>query len=282
MRKPLFGIALLVLAFAMAAIGADDPFTGTWRDRMVDYPQLILAPVSGGISIQEGTGKPEIVPYGEETPVLAPEGIRQRFKTTRNIVRIDDHTLKSTVSNDGEVGIRETATASADGKHFTRVQEFGENRKIITDYERVGPVPPGDLFFGTWKRAVSKNSPTRTIKTDGDSFEWSTNGPFPGMAPGLTGKFDSKEYQGSGLLSSSTYRLKRVDDHTIEIVRTMLPREIPKELAAGMSPELAARIKAGFETRELWQVKGNILTITSRDQDGTQSKPEVAKYERVK
>jgi hypothetical protein len=285
MRKPLIGVAWLVLACAVPAISAEDPFTGIWRDRMVDYPQLILAPVSGGISIQEGRGKPEIVPYGEDTPILPPEGIVQRFKSTRNIFRIDNHTLKSAVSHDGEVGIKETATASADGKYFTRVREFGENLRLIIDYERVGSVPSGDAFFGTWKRAISENSPSRTVKVDGDDFEWSALVPDgrPGiMAPGLTGKFDGREYQGRGLLRAYTFVLKRIDARTIEITGKTPPREIPQDLAANISPKTAASAAKGREIREIWQVKGDILTITSQDQDGTQSKPAVAKYERVK
>ena len=151
MKHRMLSITAMVFVLWMIALAADDPFTGTWRDRMVEFPLMVLAPASGGISIQEGTGKPEIYPYGEDTPVVPSKGMRGGFKSTRNIVRIDSHTIKGTLSVDGNAMSNATGTASADGKHYTLATDYSDGSKGTTEYDRVGPVPSGDLFFGTWR-----------------------------------------------------------------------------------------------------------------------------------
>ena len=272
MRKQIMTAAVFILVHAAAASAADDPFTGTWQETIL----LILAPVSGGISIQDGTQKPEIVLYGQDTP-------RTNGFTT-NTVRIDDRTLQSTISRNGEVSFNETATSSADGKHFARVEEFLDSSKLTYEYDRIGPVPSGDLFFGSWKqilvnigaRTISR---ARTVKVDGDSFEWTGPGP---LKPGLTGKFDGREYQGRGFFGIFTYVLKRTDDHTIEMVRKEAHPENRPDWAAEISAETEPSVSKVSESREIWRVKGDILTITSQDQDGTQSEPTVQEFERVK
>jgi hypothetical protein len=149
MKGRLFVLVVLVLAFAAAVMAADNPVTGTWQAFLPVLPvgggQVIISPASGGISIQMDEGKPETALYGKDSSITG--GIW-------NIVRIDDHNLKSTASRqDGKMVVNETATVSVDGNHYTRTQvEVSSGQKSILEYERVGPMQKGDAFWGTWKR----------------------------------------------------------------------------------------------------------------------------------
>jgi hypothetical protein len=45
---------------------------------------------------------------------------------------------------------------------------------------------------------------------------------------------------------------------------------------------MLASLAESHESKEIWQVKGDILTITSQDLDGDQGGPRVQEFERVK
>jgi hypothetical protein len=262
MRKRLIAIALVVLALAAIALASDDPFTGTWRevpsktgDSVQD--QLIMAPIGDGITIQETGNKPTTASYGKDIPY---EG-----GSTINIVKVDDHTLTSTiVINNGKNVIKETGTVSFDGKHYTRsLETIGNGRKpLILEYDRVGSVQSGDAFFGTWK-SIPRPPLTYTLKVDGETFDWSI-----GDRHTVTAKFDGKEYKRDN--GTFTMQLKRIDDHTIEIVQKP-------------SNDKSKELFNGRELKDLWQVNGNTLIVTGTRQspNNVQSKS-VVEFERIK
>jgi hypothetical protein len=250
-------IVSLVLALAAITFAADDPITGTWRrvpsktggNNLGQSNRLILAPTSDGISVQQGESKPDIAYYGKDSP-FAGGG-------TYNIVRVDAHNLKSTASLDGKVLINETAAVSPDGKHYTRILEMvGAARKATIEYERVGPIPSGDAFFGTWQEIArpSQTGPlTYTVMIDGDTFDFSgSNGSI------YKGKLDGKEYKRPE--DDSTMQARRIDGQTIE---------------------LSFRTVQGIAATHLWQLKGNNLTRTTRI-GNAQGQGSVTEFERVR
>jgi hypothetical protein len=232
----------LTLVLATAAMAAD-PFTGTWqldpsKTEDTNPVQLTLAPSSNGISIQTDDQKPAIAIYGKDSPL--------NDGTIINLVRVDDHTLKSALNRDGKLQFKETATVSADGKHYSRVQEGTSGNKATLVYKRIGAAPAGDAFLGTWQQEVSKtiNEPatTYTIKIDGGTLDFTRN-----KTHVITAKFDGKSYEAR---NNATWQLKRIDDHTVEVIR---------------------KTSAGTSTDQ-WRVKGQTLSITSVG-TGAQGKP---------
>jgi hypothetical protein len=280
MRNKILVVAALVLALGVMVFGAAEPFTGAWRQVPVpsnkggsNSDQLRLIPSSDGFSVQNNSpsklflspnsdgitiqategGKPNVLHYGKDYP--SEDG------TTWNTVRIDSHTLKSTFTQGGKVRLNETATVSPDGKHYTRIREaVGFPLKETLEYNRIGPVPAGDAFFGTWQEIVKETGPmTYRIKVEGDTFEIGADG-----APGVfKAKLDGKEYKHPTY--DTTMQAKRRDAQTIEILF-----KNPADLAS-----------KGPGRPMLWQVKGNMLTLTL-SMSGAQSKPIVQEFERAK
>jgi len=209
---------------------------------------LILAPNGDGITI-EGNGQNAVTHYGKD--FLSDDG------TTWNIVRIDDHTLKSTFAINGKVIVNETATVSPDGKRYTRVQQpVGGSGKATIEHERIGSVPAGDLFFGTWKRIPRPDTTgplTVTLKVDSETFDLTQRSRHM-----LTAKFDGKDYiPEAGIVA---VQVKRIDRYTIEMVQKIANSPI---------------------ATTLWQVKGDILTRTLKA-SGAQGQPNVQEFERAK
>jgi hypothetical protein len=120
-------------------------------------------------------------------------------------------------------------------------------------------VAADDPFTGTWRDVQQQASQQReplTIKIDGDVFDASSCPAYPGK---LTIKLDGNESKTG--LGEQTVQAKRIDDQTIEIIK-----------------------KGGFLSGTiLYQVKGNILTLTypGRSPDNKSSKI-VKQFERVK
>jgi hypothetical protein len=245
----------LVLVMVACAVAADDPFNGTWQTKYDSFPQLrqlIIAPVDGGVSIQQGEGKPEIILYGKDT--LRADG------NTINATRIDGHTIKTTTSRDGKVLQSTTGTVSADGMQFTPIIESDGGRMTPRAYDRIGPVPSGDAFFGTWKQNVV---PTiYVLKVDSETFDWTLNG-----KPRLTAKFDGTEYKNS--LGAMT-TLKRIDPYTIEMISKLPAPKASNDLASKLPPEM----------KMVWKVKNNTLTLTQGRNDVTAGT--TMEFERVK
>ena len=245
---------LATLAMVVITFAADDPFTGTWREipSRTDsggQSNLILTPNGDGITIEGGNGQKGIIRYGKD--YLSSDG------TTWNIIRVDDHTLKSTFALNGKIIVNETATASPDGKRYTRAQQrVGSTETTTMEFERVGPVPTGDAFFGTWKPAVGAGEAgplTYTLKVDRETCEISRYGKH-----WVTAKFDGKDYKLEDG-SNSTVQLKRVDNHTFEMVQKF--------------------DSISLQT-VIWQVQGNTLTRTVSRPRAQQ--PTVREFERIK
>ena len=248
----LIGIAL-VLIMVTVVMAADDPFNGTWRalPSKSDNAQsglLILAPFTDGISIQESEGRKTNATYGLDTPYVI---------GSIKVVRIDDHNLASTLSLNGKVGITETGKVSPDGKHYTRSQELMDTgQKEAIEYDRVGSVPAGDAFFGTWQQVFPKPKPsgplTYTIKIDGDSFYFagSSNSSYKG-------KLDGKEQKLPE--DGSIMQARRIDTQTIE---------------------LSFKTTVGIAGTMLWQVKGNTL-IRTISITNAQGQSRAVEFERV-
>lgn len=206
---------------------------------------------------------------------------------------MDGHNFRITIALNGKVAFKESASVSSDGKHYTRIRQSVDGAgKITYEYDRVGSAPRGDVFWGTWRLVAKTPANTRTVKVDGENFEWSLNAaelaallPAAADLPSVffSGKLDGKEYQETADGDVLTHRLRRIDKNTIEVISKMPSRKMPKDLEANASPELAALYK-GQEHKDLWQIKGNILSITTsiRFQDGSQGSPFVIEYERVK
>jgi hypothetical protein len=280
MKCRILAIIALVVAFGVIAFGAADPFTGAWRQVQVpsnkgnskpdqlrlipssdgfsiknnSSSKLILSPNSNGITIQASEGgKPNILQYGKD--YLSNDG------TTWNTVRVTDHMLKSAFTQGGKIIINETATVSPDGKRYTRIRELvGSPRKETLEYNRVGPAPAGDAFFGTWQEIVSETGPlTYRIKVEGDTFEIGADG-TPEV---FRAKLDGKEHKHPTY--EATMQAKRSDAQTIEILFKN-------------SADLASK---GPGRPMLWQVKGDTLTLTLST-GGPQSKPINQEFERVK
>jgi hypothetical protein len=271
MQKRIFVIALLVLALAAVGFAADDPFTGTWRmvppslgngaPQQQVPQQLIVSPMEGGISIQRSSEKPIAGKYGQDLAIA--DG------STINIVRVDDHNIKNTISQNGKITGTQTGSVSPDGKRYSWIWERVGGGKTTLGYDRVGPVPAGDAFFGTWQVVLSNPRPeqsgpsTYTLIVDGETFDWSI-----GDRHTVTAKFDGKEYKRDN--GTFTMQLKRIDDHTIEIVQKP-------------SNDKAKELFNGRELKDLWQVNGNTLIVTGTRQspDNVQSKS-VVEFERIK
>lgn len=236
--------ATTILAFALVvpAMAAEDPFMGTWWATS----QWTLSPNGDGFSIQRNGGMLHIGSYGKD--FLSEDGY------TANIVRVDDHTLARTNLRDGIFHSQETNIVSPDGKHFTRIVEFANfSNKITVEYERIGSVPTGDAFFGTWRKRSLMT--TLTITIDSRTFNTAENSAHTINAFKLNGN----ESKGS---LGETYRAKRIDARTIEVIR---------------------KLPQNFEQTSLWQVQGDTLlvtsTVTAPDKEPLKS---VSSYERMK
>jgi hypothetical protein len=227
---------------------ADDPFTAVWRATS----QLIMAPTADGISIQPNGEKPIIATYGKDYLMTG---------YTANTVRVDDHTLKTTHFSlmDGKVTSIRTETVSPDGKHY--IQEYGlppelsqrgVSRKV--EYDRVGPVPSGDAYFGTWRQTSPLD--IYTIKIEGETFALINNG-----RPNFAVKLDGNESESSLL----TFQAKRIDAQTIEVI-----------LKRTLGPKVE-------ELKTLYQVKGDILIETrTTTTPGLEPIKRVINFERMK
>lgn len=248
MRKLLFGIALLVLTTASIAVAGNDPFTGTWRNHST---MVIMKPIDNGISFQDELEQPAPIAiiYGKD--------LKLKNGGFLNLVRVSDHMVSAT-SKRGAAVFKETGTVSSNGKHYTRIRQLlGDPDKITFEYDRVGPVPAGDAFCGTWQQVN-----LLVIKVDGDNFDWSS-----GDIHVLTARRDGKECK-SDLPGRTTYSLKRTDRPTIEIVTKTTEGWAPPALRNGR--------------KEIWQVQGDTLTRTFQNQTDAQSIPELIAYERTK
>jgi hypothetical protein len=246
-------ICLTVLVMASIAVAANDPFTGTWGETVL----LTLAPYADGISLQTNKEKLNIAHYGKDS--LGNDG------STFNLVRVDDHTLKSTSSQDGKVIAKDTGTVSSDGKHYTRIRKAtfaGKLLKTTYEYDKVGSVPTGDAFFGTWR----ETSPLMiyTIKVDGDMFYIARSG---GMFPETTKlriKLDGKDYKGT---LGETNQARRIDAQTIEIIS-----EYP-----------ATKLENKSDVKDLYQVKGNTLIQTyTETRSGREPSKSIDRFKRIK
>jgi hypothetical protein len=259
-KRSIIAVETIILAFALAVTAtAADPFTGTWQQDLSKTEgnsptQLTLAPSDNGISIQDDAQTSIITPYGKD--------FRMKDVGTINIVRVDDHTLSSTVKMENGTIWNETATVSSDGKRYTRIRErTGIPGKITLVFDRVGSAPAGDTFFGTWREDPTKYKMepllTYILKVDGETFDWTL-----GARHAVTARFDGKEYKRDDI--SSTVQLKRLDDHTIEMV---------------------TKSSTGRESKGLWQVKGNALTLTlglAGNQSGAAQSQSTMQFERIK
>jgi hypothetical protein len=247
-------------------------------------------PNADGITLtRSSNAKPQVFGYGKE--FLVDE---EYAALTVKWIRIDAHTLKGTFSrNDRTLLYTNITTVSPDGQHSTRVEEYAGGRKQTYKYDRIGPVPAGDTFMGTWRLVLPRYF--RIIKVDGDSLEWSSDvqsteaktpsQTAPTFIRGQRGKLDGKEYQDTsrGGTIAATTRMTRIDANTIEVITKVPPIQIPKGLTTRLSPAAELRSK-GYEQKVVAQLKGNTLIYTTTDklQDGAQTEPSIIEYERVK
>ena len=253
MRVRLLNIIGLLLTLTAIGYAADDPFSGTWRDVTASLPEnwelLVLAPNGDGITLQ-GNGQNAITHYGKD--YLSEDG------TTWNTVRVDDHTLKSTFTQDGKIIANEVATVSPDGKHYTRTQQqVGSPRKNIMEFERVGSAPKGDAFFGVWKSFPL----IYTIRVKDDAYDFMTN-----RGSEWKGQLDGKEYTSPD--DGTKTQARRTDGQTIEL-------------------RFGNRNSSAMQVMIL-QVKGNTLTRTllretsAGNQGENTQRPTVREFERIK
>jgi hypothetical protein len=256
MPKRLFVSVSLVLALAAITFAVDDPFTGTWRETA----QMIILPNGDGYSFQLNGEKPSIHIYGKDS--LANDGSTVKF------VRVDSHHLTGTIGTNVRTLLNETATISPDGKRYTRTREFvGASFKEILEYDRVGPVPTGDAFFGTWKQTSPLK--TLTIKVNGDMFNEAQRRNPPLRIenrtisePNLTLKLGGKESKGA---DGVTHQAKRIDAQTIEVIQK------------------TASDTNTFEQTTLYQVKGNTLIETTTSTLPNRKPSEtITNFERIK
>ena len=222
MRTRLLSVTGLVLTLTFIGFAADDPLTGKWR-QMPSYPmQMVIAPGSNGFSMQRDEEAPSINKWGSDN--------HNDDGTMSDIARVDNHTLKSTISQNGTVTGTQTGRVSPDGKRYTWIWEReGITGATSLEYERIGPVPAGDSFYGTWKIIPTPPNPnesgplTYMIKVDGDAYDIAINSRgFNGqIMPSWKGKLDGKQYKGpEGLEGHSITQARRIDAQTIEVKQT--------------------------------------------------------------
>jgi TPR repeat protein len=245
---------------------ANDPFTGTWKE----ISQMIITPAADGISIQRNGEKPIIASYGKDYLLT---------RVTANTVRVDDHTLKTTTfSLDGKVISKSTETVSPDGKHYIQesaVPSEVSQRVFGIEYDRVGPVPSGDAFFGTWRRTSNLN--IQTIKVEGETFTLLDNGRLR-----FAQKLDGKESEGKLL----TPRVTRIDSQTTELTQTYQAKRIDSqtiEVIQKLSAKIGQTPLSVSVRRVLFQVKGDTLIETNTGTpSGLESDKHVTNFERMK
>jgi hypothetical protein len=245
--------------FALTLFAAD-PLTGTWRldpskTENSNPVQTIITPIANGINAKIGQGNPTDLLWDGSDHAIS-------RTMTANVVRVNDHTLIVTIKSGEKVFSKMTMTASDDGKHLTMVEEgmnLGVPYKNTIVADRVGSVPMGDAFFGTWQPDLSKTKyeppPTLTFKVDEDTLDFTT-----GKTHLITAKLDGKDHKSDS--SNATMRLTRMDDHTIEILET---------LSSGGATQITQ-----------WQVKGDQLISTRTGTSGGKPTKLVQYYERVK
>jgi hypothetical protein len=156
MTRPSITIAgVLVFALALGTAAAK-PESGTAcaepaKTNDTNLSRLTLGFMGNAVTIQEGTQLPIVAYYGEDTPYADGDTLR--------VVRANKYSLYSVLTRNGKLIWRETATASANGKHFIRVREqLGAEGLATTTfiYSRVGSAPTGDRFLGTWQQIEYK------------------------------------------------------------------------------------------------------------------------------
>jgi hypothetical protein len=264
----LAAVVMMVLRFAPTHSSfnkaTDDPFTGVWRDNgaIAKMGQLIITPSGDGLSFRRSIyEEPLMISYGKEFvdhyPFLERMEVPHIMAT---VVRIDDQTLEFSYREDGRLFLKNTYAVSSDGKHLKLSTEYTGGTGRSTIYDRDGPVPDGDAFFGTWNSPLSKMAYI-TIKADREKIDW-----YGGALHIVKAKFDGKKYNGDNSSNkATTYQFKRLDDHTIEMV---------------MKSEQ-------FNSREVWKVQSNTLTRTTthmafgNQNSGTQ-RNSASEYRRVK
>ena len=239
--------------------GTGDPFTGTWREKggLAEKGRMAIKPNGDGLSFQYSVYQDSLlINYGEEfvdqyqfLEILEP------IMTT--VVRVDSHTLEFSYRSDGRPILKNTYTASSDGKHLIAVWEYSGGTNASAIYDRVGWSHKGDAFFGTWRSGTY----LMKIKAYGETIDW-----FVGDIHVVKAKFDGEEYKGDNSSNkTTTYKFKRLDDHRIEMV---------------MKSELSY-------SNEAWQVHNNMLTRTATyipggDQTSGTPMTSISKYERVR
>jgi len=219
---------------------ADDPFTGTWREKggLAEMGRMVIAPIGNGLSFQRFMNhEPLVIRHGKEFEDEYPflermDGVPVPMAT---VFRIDDHTLEFSYRDNGELVFKDTYAVSSDGKHLKVSEEYSGKISKPAIYDRVGPVPEGDAFFGNWQPQTMWID--YTIKTDGETIDW-----YLGNRRVVKAKFDGNKYLGNNYSrNKATYQFKRLDEFTIKIKVIMSEH---------------------FISKEVWQVDNNKLTRT--------------------
>lgn len=242
---------------------AVDPFTGTWREKgELANRRLTIAPTGNGLSFQRFIDEePFLIGYGkdfeDEYPFI--DRMYDEPVPIATVLRIDDRTLEFSYKHNGEIILKCTYAASSDGRQLEASWEYtigGKNRPAL--YDRVGSVPEGDTFFGTWQPHSDWADVTIIIR--GKTIDW-----YAGDLHVVKGKFDGKKYRGDNYSSkNATYRFRRLNYHTIEIA-------IDAEQ---------------FVSCGVWQLQGSALTLTSTytpkgNQNSGVPRFSAEKYERI-
>jgi hypothetical protein len=204
------------MAFAAISFAADDPLTGTWRE----LKTMTIAPKGNGLSIQNDKQKPQNYIYGKD--------VRYSPGWSDKYIRIDDHTINSTIKHNGKIDSESTLVASTDGKKLTRISRpvGSQTKSIVTaEYERIGSSEDGDAFSGTWRETT--NVEIINIKIDGDVLEWTGGNSSYSSQYQFTTKLNGTESRGK---AGEIIQAKRINAKKIELIRTPVLNALEKAL----------------------------------------------------
>ena len=137
----------------------EKPFTGKrkFKGRLAEMGRLVIEPNGDGLSFRRSMyEKPLVISYGKEyaDESFYPERIANLPPVMATVVRVDDHALEFSYRDDGKLVFQCIYAVSPNGKQMKEIGLYSGRSAHSTIYKRIGSIPDGDAFFGTWQRPL--------------------------------------------------------------------------------------------------------------------------------
>lgn len=122
---------------------------------LAEMGRLVIAPSGDGLSFRRSIyEEPQVIIYGKEfaDDSFYPERMAGLPPVMATVVRVDDHALEFSYRDNGELVFQCIYAVSPNGKQLKAIGLYSGRSANSTIYKRIGSIPDGDAFFGTWQR----------------------------------------------------------------------------------------------------------------------------------